>query len=160
MGAFRRQFVLASAAIAAAMILGGAQARAGYVSVADLAGSGGVDAWGQPSASLLAKHETSTSTTGAGDAACPRPYSDDPHAPALPSSPFLKLPPAACNFGNSGAGSPSSSAPGSGPSSPPAGDLPRPQVPPLQPISFLPPQSGDAHPFSVASFLFRPPRAA
>ncbi len=151
-GTSRRQFVLASAAIAAAMLLGGASARAGYVSVATLTEQDGVDAL------LLA--ELPATSGAAGDTTTPRPDADDPHAPAQPSSPFLKLQPAACNFGHSGAGSPSSSAPGGGSSSPPAGDLVRPQVPPLQQTSLLPPQTGDAQPFSVASFLFRPPRAA
>jgi hypothetical protein len=160
-GAFRRQFVPASAVIAAVILFGGTQARAGYVAVPTLADHNGSNSLIHSPVSPFGEIETST---GSGDSAAttqPRPDDDVLRVPTGPVSPARKLPHAACNFGhNSGAGSSSSSAPNSGPSSPPAGDLSRPQVPPLELSSLLPPQTGDAQPFSVASFLFRPPRAA
>lgn len=156
--ASRRQFVLAMAAITTAMLLSSTSARAGYVSVATLVEQDGADALANPSALLGAEHETSSGAVG--DMANPRPDADDPHAPSQPTSRLLKLPTAACNFGHSGAGSPSSSVSGGGSSSLVVGELPHLIVPPLQQTSLLPPQTGEAHPFSVASFLFRPPRAA
>lgn len=153
-GTSRRQFLLAFALIAAAMILGGVPARAGYVSVAKLAEQDGVGILG-----FLSERDTSVTTGSAGDSASPQP-DDDPSNPAPPTPLSLQVHPAVCNFGNSSTGSSSHSAPGAGSSSLPAGDLPRPQLPPLQPTSFLPPQTGDAHSFCVTSFLFRPPRAA
>lgn len=151
MVAFRRQFVLTSVAIAAAMILGGASARAGYVSVPAMAEHEGGNSLAQTPVSALGENETTTSQ--------PRPDADDSRVPSDPGFPTRKLPQVAWDFGhNNGAGTSSSSGPSSGPSASAAGDLPRPQVPPLELSSLLPPQKGDAHPFSVASFLFRPPR--
>lgn len=158
MSASRQQFVLAMAAITTAMLLCSTSARAGYVSVVGLAEQDGVDALANSGALLAAGHETSSGT--AGDTANTPSDADDPHAPAQPTSRLLKLPTAAHNLGHSGAGSPSSSVPGGGPSSLVVGDLPHLIVPPLQQTSLLPPQTGEAHSFSVASFLFRPPRAA
>ena len=153
--------MLASAVIAAAMMFGGAQARAGYVSVPAMAGTDGVSALSQPAGSLLTEHEASAGMGGAAAASLPRPDTDDTPAPKESVPPFPKLTQVAHNFGQgSGAGSSSSSSSSTGPSTAPAGDLPRPQVPPLELASLLPPEKGDAHPFSVASFLFRPPRAA
>lgn len=158
MGLIRRQFVFASALIAAAMILGGASARAGYVSVPAVAEYEGGSSLVQ---SQLVEFEASSGMGDSTTATQPHRDADGSKAPSGPVSPLTKLLHPACNFGHStGAGSSSTSAPGTGPSTSPAGDLPRQQVPPLELSSLLPPQTGDAHPFSVVSFLFRPPRAA
>jgi hypothetical protein len=157
-GMFPRQFVLASAMIAAAMFLGGAQARAGYVSILEMAEHDGSSLTHLP-ASPPADFEVSASTLGSAAASESRPDTDNPQAPSEPVPPAGKLPYMAHNFGQgSGAGNSSSSAPGNGFSTSAAGDVSRPQIPPLELSSLLPPQKGDSHSFSVNSFLFRPPR--
>lgn len=158
-GATRQQLVLATAAIAVAMILGGASARAGYVSVAELAEQDGVNALGQSAVTLFVEHDAPLGSAGSGDISSPLHDTDDPRTPVLPSFPFLKVPPAVCNFGHNGAGSSSSSAPSNGSSSLPVGDMQRPQLPQLQLIALLPPQREYVRSLSMSSFLFRPPRA-
>lgn len=156
MGLTRRQFVLTSTLIATAMLLGCAQAQGGYVVVPSIADQGNSCT---PDQSLLADIEASAAT--AGDAAASQPTSDGKHpqAPLEPPAPSGGLPHAACNFGQgSGAGSSSSSATGNGPSNTLVTELPRPQLPQLELSCLLPLQTDDAHPFSVSSFLFRPPR--
>lgn len=153
---FRPQFVLA-ATVFAALCLGGARANAGYVSVAMLAN----DAGGICSFPFLGEFE------GSGSRADPQVTSgrrrevddsDDPLAPVFLLQHLLNN---VCNYGlDNGCGTTSGPSSGNGPSAPLAGDLQRPSVPPLVLISLLPPQTGDAHPFSIGSFLFRPPRAA
>lgn len=154
MGPPHRQSVLASAAIAVAIMLGCARARAEYLSIAELAKQDGVVALKQPAATPLIEYETSSSMA--------RPWHDTdyPPAPALPLPPLRRRPSAACNFGNNCSSNSSHHGPVGGPSSPLGATPPRPWVPPLQLTSLLPPQTDDTHPFSVASFLFRPPRAA
>jgi hypothetical protein len=110
-------------------------------------------------ASLLADPEASADMAGADVASEPQPNPRDLPTPSEPVSPLRKLPKAVCNFDSAGsAGTPSSSS--GGPSSSPADDMSRPQVPPLELVSLLPPPTGAIHPSSVASFLFRPPRVA
>jgi len=65
-----------------------------------------------------------------------------------------------CGFGHgSGSGSSTSCGSSNGPPTSPAGDMSRPQVPPPALASLFSTEKGDTPPFSVASFLFRPPRA-
>lgn len=159
MGFTRRQFVLASTLIAAAMILGCAQARAGYVAVPSLADQGNGCSLAQ---TPLAESEASA--TMAGDSSTssqPTSGEQSQQVPLEPPSPSRRLLHLVCDFGHgSGAGNSSSSGPSNGPSGSPVSDLQRPQLPQLELSSLLPPQKESAHPFSVASFLFRPPRAA
>jgi hypothetical protein len=156
---FTRQCVLLSALLAAWSIQGGA-ARAGFVSVAALDNKDNADLLTPGMASPFAERDASATATDAEPDAPRCRDANQPHAPATPFAPFGKLPDDVCTFGHgSGAGSSSSSGSGNAPSSPPLGDLTRPQVPPLELCSLLPPPTGDASPFSVASFLFRPPRA-
>lgn len=158
---FHRQFVSALAVIVAAMIFGGTQARAGYVSVPALADHEGGNSLVHLPASPLGEFDSSISMGGSAASSPSRPDTDIPQVPFGPVAPARKLPPVAWNFGHhSGTGTSSNSGSGNGPSPSTAGDLPRPQVPPLELSSLLPPQTGEEHPFSVASFLFRPPRAA
>jgi hypothetical protein len=159
--AFPRQFVLAWAMTAAVMLVGGAPARAGYVSVSAMSGTDGVSTLVHPFASLLAESETFDDMAGAGAASGPQPDAQDRHAPLEDLSALRKLLSAACTFGpESGAGASSSSSSGSGPSTSPAGDVSRSQAPPLELVSLLPHPTSTIHPCSVASFLFRPPRVA
>ena len=154
-----RQCGLVSVVLTAWCLLGGA-VRAGYVPVA---ANGGDEAGHSLSSSALlpAERDAGTSMASSSGSTCELPDANDPHAPANPRSPFATLPNPLCNFGpGSGAGSSSSFGSGNGPSNSPAGVVLRPQVPPLELASLLPPETGDVHPFSVASFLFRPPRAA
>jgi hypothetical protein len=80
--------MLASFALTIAMVVGGAKAQAGYVSVATLALQGSVSS----SEQLGAEHEASSSMADAGNTVDPRCERDDSHAPPLPSSPSPKLP--------------------------------------------------------------------
>lgn len=156
-GASRLQFVLAMAATTTMLVCSTAT-QAGYVSAATLAEQDGMDALAYLSSLLTAEYKASSNT--ASYTASPRPHDDDPQTPAQPTSPLLKMLPAACDFGASGAGSSSSSTAGGSPSFPPADDLPRPRVPSLEPTSLLPPPMGVAHSFFLTSTIFRPPRAA
>ncbi|SRR5579871_3417312 len=157
-GVFPRQFVLASAMIAAVMFLGSVQARAGYVAIPEMAEHDGGSLTHLPMSPPV-DFEASASTVGSSAASESRPDTDYPQVPSEPVPPAGKLPYLAHNFGQgSGAGSSSNSSSGNGPSSSLVSDLPRPQVPPLEIAGLLPLQPGESHPFSVASFLFRPPR--
>lgn len=154
---FIRQSVLLSALLAAWCIQGGA-ARAGYVSVAELGDQDNANCLSPWNASPFAERDASAAV--ADTDALRRSDAETPHAPTPPLAPFGKLPDDACTFGHgSGAGSSSTAGSGPSPSNTPLGDLTRPQVPPVELASLLPPPTGDASPFSVASFLFRPPRA-
>jgi hypothetical protein len=159
-GVTPRQFVLASAMIAVAMLFGSAQARAGYLSIPEVAEHDGRNSLAPSPLSPLADFESTTSMGGSSVATQSRSDTDSPHAPTEPIPPSRKLPFAAHNFGpGSGAGSSSNSSSSNGPSSSLVGALPGVQMPLLERAGFLPPQPGDSFPFSVASFLFRPPRA-
>jgi hypothetical protein len=157
-GAFRRQFVLASAITAAMTLFCSAPARAGYVSVHEIVEHDGGGSLTQLPVSPLSDLQSSAGWSGASIASPSRRDIDKPHVPSDPVLPSRKLPDAAHNFGQgSGAGSSSSSS-SNGPSSSFATDLSRPQVPPQELSGLLPPQTGDSHVFSMNSFLFRPPR--
>lgn len=156
---FHRQFVLASAMIAAAVILGGAPARAEYLAFPLTVETDGVSTLAHPLASLLDEPEASGDMAGAGAAPEPQPDAQNLHTPAELVSLLWKLPQTACDFGSAG-GAGTSSSSSSGPFTSPADDVSRPQVPPLELGCLLPPPTSAIHPFSVASFLFRPPRAA
>ena len=158
MQAFHRQFVLASAMIAA-MIIGSAPARAGYVTDLATVGADGVSTLAHPFASLLGEREASADMAAAGAGSEPQPDAQELPTPWELVSLLRKLPQAACNFDPAGSTGTSSSS-SNGPSSSPADDVSRPQVPPLGLVSLLPPPTGAIHPSSVASFLFRPPRVA
>jgi hypothetical protein len=159
MHAFPRQFVLVWALSAAVMILGGAPAQAGYVSVSAMSGTDGVSTLAHRFAFPLAELETFGDMAGAAAASEPRPDAQRQYAPSEPVPLVRKLPLAAYNFGLAGsAGTSSSSSSGSGPSTSPARGVSRPQGPPLELVSLLPPPTGAVHHFSIASFLFRPPR--
>jgi hypothetical protein len=154
-----RQFVLTSALIATAMLLGCGEVRAGYVAIPCIVDQGDSCS---PAQSLPPEFEASTGM-GGDCATTSQPTSDRKEAqgPLEPPSPSRRLPHAACTFDQgSGAGSSSSSGPGSGPSGSLVSDLPRPHLPQLETSCLLQPQEGSDQPFSVASFLFRPPRAA
>lgn len=154
-----RQFGLASAVLAAWLLLGGGSVRAGYVA------AGG---WHDPDrgvvdtltlAAVLKDHESQAAPSAeCTNPPCPEETNRESadHALAL-----AKLLHTAWHFSDSGgAGGMAGSSSITGPSSQPVGDVPNADVPPLMVVSLLPPQSGDAQPFSVASFLFRPPRPA
>jgi hypothetical protein len=159
-GAIPRQCVQATAVIAAALFLGVGQARAGYVSLSQMAENEGGSPLTPPLVSPMADFGASTNPRGSSAASQSRPDTDSPQAPSEPVPPSRKLPDADHNFGHSGgAGSSSRSVTGNGPSSPLASDATRPQTSLLEFTGLLPPPKGDAHSFSAASFLFRPPRA-
>lgn len=156
MYALRSQLVLASAALAAAMMLGGAQAQAGYVSIAvsaeqdDLGGLTQPAVLPLPECDRLAGDDTTSERYG----------TDDSDGPTLPLFLFLEFSRAVHTLATGGAGSSSSSGSGNGPSSPRVCDAPLLQVPSQESTRFFPPQSVRLHPFFVPSFLFRPPRVA
>ncbi len=160
MRASRYQIVLAAGLLVAALMGGGTQARAGYVSVAGLQGDEAIDGLSPFVASPLAEREVTAGISGS--AALFQPVdADEIPSPVAPAFPFVKLPHVAHAFARTGsAGSSSNGGSDSGPSNPPVGDASRPQAPPLVLAHLLPPDRGESHPFSVASFLFRPPRAA
>ena len=160
MTSFTRQFVLLSALLAAWCIQGGA-ARAGYVSMAErMRLDGGCDNFSSFAVATDADEMAGSVAVADSERRGERAERDSerpPHAPL----PWGKPLPLAWHFGHGGnSGSTSSSPSGSAPSSQPAGGTSRPEVPPLELASLLPPPKGETHPFSVASFLFRPPRAA
>jgi hypothetical protein len=157
---FRRQWMLLSALLAAAVTLGATQARADFVAIGDVSTNVAVHSGAALWQSSL---EFASSFGSSVDDLASQTRSDtgEPFVPATPLAPFGKLPQTACNFGHAGgSGTSSGSSSGKAPSSPPLGELLRPEMPPLELASLLPPEKGDTHPFSVASFLFRPPRAA
>lgn len=140
-------------------IQGGA-VRAGYVTVAAISGEAAGQGLLTPALMPL-EQDAGTSMAYAGDSTWQRPDASDSRNPANPSCPFATPLHPVYNFGlGSDAGSSSSSGSGNGPSTPPAGLVSRLQVPTLELASLLPPETGDAHSFSVASFLFRPPRVS
>ena len=152
-----RPHLVFAAIVIAALYLGGAQANAGYVSVATMAAQDGVRLF-----PLLLENETRGGMAETQSILIGQRDNDSSNKPSEPVSPLNKLLQTPYNFGpgNGESSSSSNSTSGSGPSTPPVGDLPQMQVPPLVMTSLLAPQTGDAHPFSVASSLFRPPRAA
>lgn len=156
MFAFRPHFVFATAVIAA-LYLSGARANAGYVSVAAMAGQDGVRLFqlSVENEACGGRADSQSTLSGQRD----REDTNKPSEPLFPLNNLLQTP---YNFGpgNGESSSSSNSTSNSGPSSPPVGDLPAIQAPPLVATSLLATQTGDAHPFSVSSFLFRPPRAA
>jgi hypothetical protein len=154
-----RQFVLASGLIAAAILFGSSRARAGYVSVPGVAEHDAGGSLALSPVSPLSDLDASARMSGSSTASQSRPDTDCSDAPSHPVPPSRKLPYSPNNFAHgTGAGSSSGSNSGNGPTTSLVSDLPRPQVPPLELASLLPPQAGDAQPFSMSSFLFRPPR--
>jgi hypothetical protein len=156
---FTRQFVLLSALLAAWCIQGGA-ARAGYVSITEQTSFEG-HAVNFSNFAPMDTDEIAGSTaledTERNDDRTTRDSERLPHK----SLPWGKKPPFAWHFDHGGnMGSTSSSPSGSAPSSQPAGGTSRLEVPAITVVALLPPQTGESHPFSVTSFLFRPPRAA
>ena len=156
-----RQYEWVSVVLAAWCFQSGA-ARAGYITVAAIDNQ--VAGHSLSSQALMpSEQDTGMAMADTGGSTWQRPETSEPQSPSStkPSCPFATPLQPVYNFGpGGGAGSSSSSAPGTGPSTPPAGLVSRPQVPPLELANLLPPDTGDAHPFSVASFLFRPPRAS
>jgi len=153
--AFHRRFLLASFALTIAMVLGGAKAQAGYVSVATLSSQGGVSSLEQ----LGGVHEASSGMADAGNTACLPTERGGPDAPALPSSPSPKLPQKTSTLGHTCAGNPSRPGSGNSSSTPPP-DNPQPSFVSSPVFAFLlPPQKGEVPPFSVASVPWHPPRA-
>lgn len=151
----RPQYVLTLAVIAA-MYLSGSRASAGYVSIAELAD----DLDGIRTFPLLCEFEGSLGIANAHMGEERRRRADDSNDPLAPSLLLQHLLATVRNYSvDSGCGSPSPTS-GSSPSAPLFGSLSQPSVPPLVPTGFLVFRMGDAHPFSIASFLFRPPRAA
>jgi hypothetical protein len=154
---FTRQFVLLSALLAAWGIQGGA-ARAGYVSITERTRFEGhavnFSSFAPTDTDEMAGSTTLEDTERNGDS----PERDSERLPHK-SLPWGKKLPFAWHFGHGGnTGSTSSSPSGSAPSSQSAGGTSRPEVPSLAVVALLPPQTGDAYPLSVVSFLFRPPR--
>lgn len=159
MKSFRLTSAMPSALIAAVMLLGGAQVRAGYVALPTLVGHESGHSLVHSPISPLGESETSTGTSDSSEATQRLPEDNDPKLPMGPVVPSRKLPYTGYTFTyGSGSSSSSSSASTNLSSSSAAGFSPRPQIPPLELSSLLPPETGAAHPFSVASFLFRPPR--
>ena len=160
MTSFTRQFVLLSALLAAWCIQGGA-VRAGYVSMAERTRlDGGSDNFSCFAVATDADEMAGSVAVADSERRGERAERDSERLPHLPL-PWANKLPFAYHFGHGGnSGGTTSSPSGSAPSSQPAGGTSRPEVPPLAVIALLPPQTGDSHPFSVASFLFRPPRAA
>jgi hypothetical protein len=156
--AFHRQFVLASAMVAA-MVLGSPLARAEYVTDLVTVGIDGVSALAHPLVSLLAEPEASADVAGVGAASKPQPDAQDLPTPSELVSLLWKLTQVARNFDPAGSAGTSFSS-SNGPSSSPADDVSRSQVPPLELVSLLPPPTSAIHPSSLGSFLFHPPRVA
>ena len=153
---FRAQFVFASAMFAA-LFLGGAQANAGYVSVAAMAAQDG--------ARLFPLWVENEARSGMADAQGTLGSPFDNENSNKPSEPVSSLTillqtPYHFGYGNGQSSGSSNSTSGSGSSTYPVGDLSPKQAPPLVATSLLVSQTGDAHPFSISSSLFRPPRAA
>jgi hypothetical protein len=156
----RPHLALAFVATALAMILSPVRARAGYISVVAPVELTGANSFTPLNASPLCGSETFAATDSAATATFPR---LDPHnspVPWEPGWPSRELPHAANHLGHSStSGSSSSSSSSKGPSGSQDVEFPRPQMPPLQATSFLPPQTADTHLFSAVSSLFHPPRA-
>jgi hypothetical protein len=158
-----RQLVLTLALPAAWFLLGSASAaRAGYVSVDRLSRSHeglftcpslAAGAWGsecEGGAAGSNKQRTEEQD---------QKKLDRDHPERLDR--FVKLFHTAWHFGfDSGTGSSTGTSSVNGPTSQPAGGLSPFALILIEAVGLLPPQRGVAHPFSVASFLFRPPRAA
>jgi hypothetical protein len=154
-----RQLVLASALLAAWFILGGGNAaRAGYVSTSSLNDPEGLSA--DPSSLAAALGERAGGMAGSSKPAdSPYPNELDRESPER-DSPLAKRFHTAWHFGSpSGAGDSTGSSSVNGPSSQSVGNVSRLEFPQIEIVGLLPPQKGVVHPFSVASFLFRPPRA-
>lgn len=159
MKAFRLQSALPSAVIAAAMLFGSTQARAGYVALPTIAEHENGRSLAHSPLMSLAELGASTGVCDTSEASPLHPDGEDLPLPMEPASPSRKLPHGAFTFAYGGSSSSSSSsAPSGGPSGSVAGFSSCPQIPPLELSSLLPPHKGDAHPFSLADSLFRPPR--
>lgn len=160
MQALRPDFVLASAALAFAMVLGGAQARVGYVSVAVLVSQDGVGSLVQRAAPLVVDHEASGVMADVSNTASLRRETHGPHASAIPYSPLPNLPQASCPFGHAGTSSSSRYSSGNSPSTLSVDDLPHSFVSPPVLAGFLRPQMVDVPPYSVVCVPLRhPPRS-
>jgi hypothetical protein len=154
-----RQFVLASALLAACFVLGGeSQARAGYISTAGL---------NSPSAVPFASQPFSADPWEREDGMCTalnrtedRSQNELNQEPAGSPAPFTKLFHTAWHIEfDGGAGSSTGSSSVDGPSSQQVGEGSRVDFTLINAVFLLPPETGEAHPFSLASSLFRPPRS-
>jgi hypothetical protein len=158
-----RQLVLTSAVLAAGFALVGPNmARAGYVS-ADCLTRSHQAFFAPPS---LAVEAWRLESDGGAAACLDERRTEDRVAKELDRDAldhlarFAKVFHTAWHFSfDSGPGSSSGASSVNGPSSQPAGGLSPFALILIEVVGLLPPQKGVAHPFSVASFLFRPPRA-
>jgi hypothetical protein len=156
-----RQFVLASALLAAWQVLGGgSRAVADYVSVACLSRGDEV-----PSAAALASRSWEHESAGRSGSSAVRDETLSPDG--LKSertqnpSPFARLLAIAWQMGVCGSTSTSSgSSFVTGPTSQDAGGVTHVDLFLTEVSGLLPPQGDAARPFSLTSFLFRPPRAS
>ncbi len=156
MGASHRHFLLVLILLAAAISLGSRQGWAGYVSPAALADPDAANELLSPM-ELLPQADMAR----AGENGQSQPETDDTHAPSRLFSLLQKILFAAYNIVQGGmSGSSSQTDSDDDPSGSPTDYLPRPQLPPPELTGLLPPQTGAVHPFTLASFVFRPPRAA
>lgn len=149
-----RLLVFSSIAFVAATMLGDARVQAGYVCV-----SAATDADDTSVLAPLVEKSSPAGIRGAFEMSQTSPSRDAQPIPSEPDSPSRKLPFGDYNCGHShGAGSTSRPSSNSGTGHPPAGDVSRLDLPPLQLTALFRPQTVAVHPNFAASSLFHPPR--